>query len=389
MMKIAIISTLKGGPWGGSEELWAAMAHAAIEHGHEVLISTLRWSEPHPKLISLRAHGAKLYYRPRLTTSKLGQLQGKVLSPFRALFKQRPDIILINQGGTYDPLMDNLGDLFPQLYSSGIPYVVLCHRNESSFVPSPALRAKAARWFQGAARVLFVAEDNLRTAERQLAQALPNARVVRNPVNLDDCDPVPWPSIELPQLANVARLDASFKGQDLLLEALSHKAWRDRPWHLNVYGTGPDRDYLETLAQHFGLARRVTFHGHVGDVRSIWANNHLLVLPSRREGTPLSLVEAMLCGRPAMVTDVGGNAEWITEGEDGFIAKGDSVAEIFNAMECAWAAQGKWHLLGQTAHAAATARFIPQPGKQLLNEIISSVPESLDHPVMAHASLNI
>ena len=55
--------------------------------------------------------------------------------------------------------------------------------------------------------------------------------------------------------------------------------------------------------------KNVHFRGHVNDIRAIWEQNHLLVLPSRYEGLPLALVEAMWCGRPAVVTDVGGNAE--------------------------------------------------------------------------------
>ena len=46
---------------------------------------------------------------------------------------------------------------------------------------------------------------------------------------------------------------------------------------------------------------------------SLGVRNHLLVLPSRAEGTPIALVEAMICARPAVVTDVGGNVEWLED----------------------------------------------------------------------------
>ena len=57
------------------------------------------------------------------------------------------------------------------------------------------------------------------------------------------------------------------------------------------------------------------FAGYQSDVRAIWAREQLLVMSSRDEGTPLALVEAMLCGRSAIVSDVGGNQEWVTEAQ--------------------------------------------------------------------------
>ena len=65
---------------------------------------------------------------------------------------------------------------------------------------------------------------------------------------------------------------------------------------------------------------KVTYGGFTEDVESIWASHHALVLPSRSEGLPLVVVEAMLCGRPAIVTDVAGNAELIQDGVSGFVA---------------------------------------------------------------------
>ena len=61
------------------------------------------------------------------------------------------------------------------------------------------------------------------------------------------------------------------------------------------------------LAEKFDIADRVTFHGHVNDIREdIWAKNHILVMPSYYEGMPIALVEAMLSGRTAIVTDFQG-----------------------------------------------------------------------------------
>jgi glycosyltransferase involved in cell wall biosynthesis len=371
-MKIAIISTTLGAPWGGSEELWAAMAEAALDQGHEVIAAIYQWSCSVPRIVNLQAKGAQILPRPLPKRGKLGQLLTTLDASFKRVFQLQPDVIVINQGGTYDPFMMNLGKLFDLLYQSNIPYSVICQRNEDSYVPDQRIRDAAIPFFEQAAQVSFVAEHNLKAAERQLARSLPNAQVVRNPVNLTDHNVVPWCLSSTVQFANVARLEVGFKGQDILFEALSGDEWRDRPWQLNLYGGGTDRDYIERLCQYYNLSERVNIVGHVNDVRSIWADNHLLVLPSRREGTPLALVEAMLCGRPAVVTDVGGNAEWIEEGKTGYIAAAPTASSFGAALERAWQAQDQWKMMGAIAREVAINQYDPTPGHSLLEIILSS-----------------
>jgi len=111
-------------------------------------------------------------------------------------------------------------------------------------------------------------------------------------------------------MALVGRLEAGIKGHDVLFEILGSPAWMKRQWKLRIYGDGPDRKYLETLAHYYAIAPRIDFMGFVDDVKSIWSSCHLMVMPSRSEGLPIALIEAMVCGRPAVVTDVGGIGEW-------------------------------------------------------------------------------
>jgi glycosyltransferase involved in cell wall biosynthesis len=95
---------------------------------------------------------------------------------------------------------------------------------------------------------------------------------------------------------------------------------------------------------------KVTFKGFTNDIRQdIWAKNHLLVMPSYYEGMPIALVEAMLCGRTAVVTNVGGNAEIIIDNESGFIADGVHLASFSNALERAWARKDQLKDLGKKA----------------------------------------
>jgi len=105
----------------------------------------------------------------------------------------------------------------------------------------------------------------------------------------------------------------------------------------------------------------VHFRGHVNDVRAIWEQNHLLVLPSRWEGLPLSLVEAMWCARPTVVTDVGGNAELCVDNETGFLAPAATVSSFSNALERAWERRQDWLHMGQAARARAEKQIPKDP----------------------------
>jgi glycosyltransferase involved in cell wall biosynthesis len=90
---------------------------------------------------------------------------------------------------------------------------------------------------------------------------------------------------------------------------------------------------------------------------------------SRAEGSPLALVEAMLCGRPAIVSDVGGNQEWVTESQTGFVAEAPVVGLARTALERAWSARQSWHAMGLLAHNFATGR-ISDAGIPSLLEVI-------------------
>jgi glycosyltransferase involved in cell wall biosynthesis len=122
-------------------------------------------------------------------------------------------------------------------------------------------RDSVKEFFERAFRVVFVSRQNMQTAERQLARNLTNAIVLQNPVNLFDLTLVPWPLSRQVRMASVARLQAAYKGQDILLEVLGSGGWRSRDWRLHLYGEGPDRKYLEALVQHYGIAERVEFCG--------------------------------------------------------------------------------------------------------------------------------
>jgi glycosyltransferase involved in cell wall biosynthesis len=366
-VRIAVVSTMDGPDWGGSEELWAAMAFEARARGDDVLASVNRWDRKPAAVERLEQTGVAVVPRGALRRRALNRAPVALPASLRRLRRYRPDVVCVSQGATWDVARDPglFAALARWLQAVGIPYVALSQYDTGWESLADAHRTAGRRWYGGAATVAFVAEANRRAAERLLGAALRHAVVVQNPVRLAP-EALPWPGGEQAELAAVARLEAGAKGQDLLLEALAGERWRSRPWRLTLYGSGPHQGWLEVLVRHYHLEGRVDFAGHVDDVRAVWLRSHLLVLPSRAEGTPLSLLEAMALGRPVVVTDVGGNAEWVIPGETGFVAPAASAASLRAALEAAWEARDRWPAMGAAAARHLHARADPAPGRTLL-----------------------
>jgi glycosyltransferase involved in cell wall biosynthesis len=76
----------------------------------------------------------------------------------------------------------------------------------------------------------------------------------------------------------------------------------------------------------------ITWLGQVDDIANLWARAHVAVLPSRREGLPLSLLEAAACGRAMVATDVPGCQEIAIAGKTGLLVPVDDARALANAI---------------------------------------------------------
>jgi len=103
------------------------------------------------------------------------------------------------------------------------------------------------------------------------------------------------------------------KGPDVLLDAAAKLAPANPDLHFVLAGDGPMRGELQQMAQRSGLAPRVHLLGPREDVPSLLADAALLVVPSRWEGMPNVVLEAMAAGRPVVAVNVGGSAELVID----------------------------------------------------------------------------
>jgi len=115
---------------------------------------------------------------------------------------------------------------------------------------------------------------------------------------------------------------------------------------LLLIGDGPARGALEEQARELGIGKRVVFAGYREDARRLIAAMDLFVLPSRSEGLPVALLEAMDAGVPVMATDVGESRAVIEDGECGVVLPDDEGAWPELIVECLAEAGGRKSAVG-------------------------------------------
>src|SRR5437588_5232136 len=366
-MRFVFISGNLG--WGGSEELWSATAAVLASDGHSVTVFKSNVNDSEPRIRRLRALSCpvrdlarfplmprRLFALIRLVSPGAAYAHAILRLLIGLVLSRRPDLVVLSQGGNHD------GYAFAEVCRRlKLPYVIVSHKASELYWPADWQQQTIAAVYRAARACFFVSEHNRRLTEEQLGFPLPRAAVVRNPFL------VPWePRTDWPddrnewRLACVGRLHPKEKGQDLLLRVLARERWRDRPLLVAFYGEGQQRASLERMARALGLAN-VTFAGFVHDVPAIWSGHHGLILPSRCEGLPIVLVEAMLSGRVPIVTDVGGNAEVVEDGVTGYLAAAATEDALDDAMERAWNERHRWREIGAAAAARIRTLVPPEP----------------------------
>ena len=349
---------------GASESLWIETATWLARQGVPVRAG-MTWADRHPERIApLVAAGAQVQWLQRSSLTQ--RLQRKLLPgrdlELRALQRlsgvgRKTALVLISQGNDHSAL-----PWVEACQRLGLKAAVVTHGIVPSDWPNDRFGERLQKAFLSLAMSFWVSLRNQADFEEQIGVRLPRARLVWNPIKVPRTVDVAWPvNMDLWRMACVARLQTRPKGHDLLLKAMAEPHWRDRPLTLSFFGTGENSNGLERLAKMLGISDRVQFHGHVDGVQEVWRDHHLIAQPSRHEGMPLSLIEALMCGRPALVTDVAGHAELITEGENGFVAEAATVRHLDAALQRAWDQRSAWQSMGAAAAVRVRAQAPEDP----------------------------
>lgn len=207
---------------------------------------------------------------------------------------------------------------------------------------TPQMRDRLPGFLRAADAVTVVSEE---LAGIVRDHGVPEARLRRIPNGADTAFWSPGPPDPEPgRIAAVGRL-LPIKGFDLLIEAAAELPGA----HVTIMGEGEARADLEARIAARGLSGRVTLPGHVAPerMREELRRASLFAMPSRFEGMPLALVEALATGCPAVAARVGGVPEVLTP-EAGRIVPPDDAGALRDAL-----AEG---LSGEASHTREGAR---------------------------------
>lgn len=376
MNNYLFIMAQEGLPWGGSEPLWSSAAENLARQGNDVRISVKDWGRPIPQIERLHSAGCRIFTHRQPPPPRFLRRQiHKVFPPppFRDAhlqpIAQDVDLIIISQGDNSDGL-----DWIEAAKATGRKYAIIAQSAVVYWWPADDRAERLARVYEEAAASYFVSQAVLDISRRQFGTSLPNGRVVRNPFNVRYEARPPWPEGRADELAlaHVGRLDVISKAQDLLLQVLALPHWQARKVRLSLFGEGPNELCLRRMADQLKL-RNVFFCGPTDDIEAVWTKHHVLVLPSRFEGMPLVLVEAMLCGRPAIATSVGGIPELLRDNVNGFLAKAPTVELLDEAMNRAWGNRQRLKEMGERAATDVRVWVSIDPGADFALELASVV----------------
>ncbi|MBU0677306.1 MAG: glycosyltransferase family 4 protein [Verrucomicrobia bacterium] len=355
-MKLAIVTTQRYVSSGGSEELWIATADAALRRGWEVLFINYDWPELPPSVQALIDAGA------RRASIPFGDTDTR--TPWNALETFSPDMVLVSNARVFEIMLHPA--LVECIERCGFPYALV---NFGEGTVEPAHAAVAQRIYGNARATGFCSRHSIRQAEASLPAKLQNAFIVQEPINLTDRTPLPFPdAADGLRLASVSRLHLQ-KGFNVLFESLASPEVRRFGWRLSIFGDGEHRGEIEDMIARLSLGDRVELMGATTDIRGIWRNHHAFVLASPSEGVPLSMMEAMICGRPSIVTNAGGIGEWMGEGREGFIAEGIDRRSYTAALVRALSAASDWERVGTHAREMALDR-VPEDAGSILLEVM-------------------
>jgi glycosyltransferase involved in cell wall biosynthesis len=134
-----------------------------------------------------------------------------------------------------------------------------------------------------------------------------------------------------PRLLFIGRLD-HMKGVDVLLRCLASLRLKNIMPPCDILGTGPLKETLQTMAADLQIANQVNFPGAIHEVLPYLQRASCFVFPSRSEGMPNVLLEAMACALPVIATSVGGIPDIIQHDRNGLLIPSDDVEALTSAL---------------------------------------------------------
>ncbi len=295
---------------GGAQRVLTVLANAWASHGLRVCVIT--FSDQADDFFHLDSR------IDRTSIGGLGSSSGSLSAAISAnvgrIFKLRR---AIREAGTTSVLaFVGVTNILTVLATLGLGlHVVISERND------PARQSLGRPW-DILRRLIYPRADVISANSRNAVETL---KVIADPDKVVYVEnPVPESSahgygVKGHVILHVGRLTAQ-KAQDVLLSAFARIADEAPAWRLSMVGAGELGDVLKQQAVDLGISARVDWFQDVEDMTDIYEGSSIFVLPSRYEGMPNALLEAMSFGAAVVVSDAcEGAMDFVSEGESGLI----------------------------------------------------------------------
>ncbi|NND55256.1 MAG: glycosyltransferase [Gammaproteobacteria bacterium] len=253
------------------------------------------------------------------------------------------------------------------LAAIGLPVKVIIYRGQEGslkrYDPVSYLNALSPR----ADRVVCVAVAVERYVRKQLWANPDKAITIYKGHSLDwyQQPPADLSEWQLPDNALKVALVANLrprKGLPVLIEATRHLP-PEAPVHFLLMGANTEDPDVQALVAQAAAPERIHLLGYRDDAPEVVAACDVIILPTtKREGLSRAIIEGMAYGRPAVVSDTGGNAELVADGESGYVVPASDPAALAAALESLWRSPEQREAFGREAQRRIRDIFTVEQG---------------------------
>jgi len=289
--------------------------------------------------------GARAGARTHVISSRRRRDPGTLLAHVRMLKKLRPDIVQMNMITPWSCRYAILAGVLTR--HPGLIVVEQLPHPTTSRVQRQFKRLASKKL----AAHVAVGDRSAREVERFAGLPPGSVGTIYNGVPDRPLSSMPRPS-QGPVIGSLARLDRQ-KGFDILVEALPALPGATAL----LVGDGEEREPLLRQAVSLGVDDRLEVTGWQENARDYLTALDVFVLPSRFEGFPLSIPEAMLADLPVVASDVGSVAEAVVDGETGLLVAPEDPAALAGAVRSLLADPGRRKEMGRRGRLRALELF--------------------------------
>lgn len=295
--------------FGGAETMCENLTYALKAKGHEVTVVSL-YQERTPISERMEQAGVKLLYLDK----KLGLDLSMVPKLTKIMRAERPDVVHTH--------LDVIKYAAAAARLAGVKKCVhTVHNVADKEAEGRVQKIINHTYFKlGWSVPVALSPEVQRTIADFYGMEAAKVPVIYNGVDLSRCIPKETYAADNMTLVHVGRFNAQ-KNHEGLLRAFQKIHAQYPNCRLNLLGDGELRETIEKLADELGIAENVHFLGSQSNVYPFLNEADIFLLPSRYEGMPMTIIEAMGTGLPIVATAVGGVPDMLTDHQSGLLVE--------------------------------------------------------------------